>query len=204
MNRAALKKMILLIFPALLAVSCVSMNTEISIDGTGRVRAVVDYTVSRYVVNFGRTDSRDPFIPLPITRDDFAERSRQIQGSNLESHSVREDEDALYVKAVVTFRNLKDMGIFFSIPMEQSARGNGQAVLITVIDGTGTDITQETWDLVTPLFKDDVVTVTVNTPATVISHSHGELSRDKKTVVFKRPMLDLLKTKGKLDWEIVW
>lgn len=188
-------------FVAVLSLSsCVTMNTVIAVEGSGRVRAEVDYTVSRYVANFGRTDSRDPFIPLPITREDFVQRSRQIQGSSVESHTLREDEDALYVKAVVTFRNLEDMGTFFSIPMRRIDRG----AVITLIDGTGTDISPETWELVTPLFAEDTVTVTFRPPAPVKGHSHGEVSRDGRSVTYSRTMLDLLKTRGKLDWEITW
>ena len=192
------------ILSILFLASCVSMNTEISIENNGRVTALMDYKVSQYVVGFGRTNNQDPFLPLPVTRRDFEDRVRQIGGTTLDNYNYKEDEDYAYITARLTFDSVDVMGRFLNVPVSLSQQNSGRVFKYEIIDGSGLSFSPENRELMESLFEGDTVKITLKTPAPIKEYSSGALQDGRKTVVFEKSVLDLLDYREKLVWTVTW
>lgn len=175
-----------------LLASCVSMNTEITIQSDGRVSAELNYQISQYVIGFGRIDNGDSFIPLPVEEEDFRQRSLQIEGADFSNYSYSEDEDYAYISANLQCDSMESLAAFLNIDILQTESGNSRSLSYIMVSEKEKTVHPEHKDLAEVLFANDTISLTINTPGAISSYSNGRLSDNRRSLVYNQDVLDMI------------
>jgi hypothetical protein len=109
--------------------SCIGIESRLVLreDGTGTL--TLSYKVSQFMKNIdvGREDKR---LPLPVSEEDFRRTAEGIEGLRLVDLNEREDDENVYIRAVLEFDSLNavnglgpDPGLGLSHRPRRGARG---------------------------------------------------------------------------------
>jgi hypothetical protein len=164
----------------------------------------MDYRISRYVADIGSSGNEDPFIALPVTREDFNQRTRQVPGSRLVSYSYDENEDYIMVEAVLDFNDGEAVSAFFDGSADVTVSGGKTSFSYLVFAGEGNEMSPDTLDKVDTLFADETITLTLNTPEPVEEYSGGQLSENRREIIWTVGIPELVRYQENVIWTAVW
>ena len=186
--------------------SCIGVETEITFreDGTGGV--VLTYRISRVMANVGTVEG-DELIPLPVTEQDFRRSVESVAGLRLRRVTQSQDERDIFVKAEMDFDDIAAFSrieSFTDMPASLVV-SDGRSVFSQVItSGLEQEVSEDSLELVSLFFDDYEIAFKVNAPGQIASHSMGELSENRRTVVYRVSVVDLLTTPERRVLTVSW
>jgi hypothetical protein len=202
-----MRRIILVSLCAAVLCSCVSVESRLAIGNDGSGTLSLDYRVPRDVAAYGRADSADLAVPLPVDRADFLRAIEGIPGVRLTRYSRRVNEDHVAIQAVIAFKNLADLA---RVP---ALRGAGLA--FTESGGTHTlsqlvagppeaSPTPESLALIDSLFTGAAITVILTTPSPMTPGAVGTMSGDRRTLTWTGTLGELARRTGSVVLTATW
>ena len=197
---------ILFCFLILLFSSCVGVETNISFreDGSGTVTLV--YQISHMVVHLGTTEG-EKVVPLPVSEEDFKRAVESIDGLVLKSVKQTEDEKNVTITAKIDFQNIEafsQVESFTNMPATLQ-KSDGLMVFEQVITtGEEEKIDEDSLKLVKTIFEGYSISFRVTTPGEIVSHNMGQLTDDRRTVVYELQISDLLQMQERTALSVSW
>ena len=199
-----MKKILFLFIPVLLLNACIGIESTIQFNRDGSGRLSMAYKVSQYLKDLGSDSGKS--IPLPVSVETFQRTAAAIDGLKVNKVSQREDEENVYIDAVLTFERVdsvndlgQDMGL--SLTLE-----NDKATFTQLIyPGLGDEeISPDSLQMMETFFKGYELKFIVEAPDSIRSHSLGDLSQDGKSVTYRVTIPELLQSKEKVVLQVSW
>ena len=75
-----MRKIVPLLIAVVLLVSCVDVESHLSLRGDGSGTLVLAYRISRQLADLGQAAGEPPSVPLPVQREDFQRALRGVPG----------------------------------------------------------------------------------------------------------------------------
>ena len=201
-------KIAALSFAVLLMVSCVGIDSRLSIKDNGSGTLTLAYRVSQSVAQLGLSTSGKSVIPLPLSRADFERSLAQANGKvRLTKFDKSENEKDITIKAELSFDSLEALSqveAFRDADLKAGTDGTRRTLSQVIARVMPTPLTDESTRMVDALFAGYDLSFTVETPRPMQSASLGTLSGDKKSLVYKTTVIDVLKTKTDLVLSFSW
>jgi hypothetical protein len=206
-----MKRRILLLAAAMtlgaLLSSCVGIASRIELRADGSGTLTLDYKVAQYLKNIdvGREQKR---LPLPVSREDFRRTAEGIQGLRLLELDGREDEENVYVRAVLEFDDLEALnglggepGLGLSLTESGGERTLRQEIAPAVDPG---DLSEDSLAMISDFFAGYELVYTIRLPAPIKRHSLGELSQDGRSLTYHATVPELMQAAEPVILEVVW
>jgi hypothetical protein len=202
-------KKILLVIPILIIAilsSCIDMEATISFEEDGSGSLTMFYSVSRMVTDLGKLDEKDPFIPLPLTEDDFTATAALSPGLNLVSVKEKKGPKTVDITAKMEFDSGTALSSFFSPDdpgnltiIESGEETTFRYVLFTAVPG---EMNQQSLDMVNSFFADNTLTLKIEAPADIVSVNLG--SSNGRDAELQVSIKEIFQNNKDLVWEVRW
>jgi hypothetical protein len=193
---------------ALLMVSCVGIDSRLSIRDNGSGTLTLSYRVAQSVADLGLSTAGKPVIPLPISRADFDRSLASTNGKvRLTKFDRSENEKDIMINAELAFDSLEALSqvdAFRDSNLKTSSDGSYQSFSQVIGRTLTTPLTDESRRMIDALFTGYDLSFTVETPRPIQQSSLGTLSGDKKSVTYKVSVKDVLETKSDLILSLSW
>ncbi len=203
-----MKRFVLMIFIVPLFVSCIGIDSQVILHENGSGEISLHYKISNMVVDMGKVDRDDPFVPLPVTREDFSRVISQVEGVSLLSYAEKSDEFNKTITARLSFTSIETLNRFygtsdavFSLSSDGSMHTFRQNIFKGLPEGK---IDADSQKLLEAAFKDYTLSFSVRTPRPIRNTNAGTLSQDKMTAVYTTSVIDLFREGKPVNWEISW
>jgi len=205
------RKKFLLLLPlgfVIFLTSCIDIETSITLQEDGSGTVTMSYFISKMVMELGRLDEEDPFVPLPVSGADFTATAAIVPG--LELISVKENEDAKdnYIEAELEFDSIEALSSFLSPDREGdpavTVEGGSTIFRYTLFMATEEDINQQSMDLIESFFTEDAVSLTIEAPARITSVSHGEITGNGEKAEYSITIAEIFQRNEDIIWEVRW
>lgn len=202
-----MKRLLFSILVLVSLTSCIGIDTQVSMrdDGSGSLQ--LDYRISQFMKNLDVAKS-DWHLPLPVSREDFQRTVDSIPGLRLVSLAQKEDERDVFINSRIDFDRVEAVnaiGKDGQIELSYSQEGDLHVFRQQIYRGSSLEgISQESLRMVETFFEGYALSYRVLAPATIKSHSLGELSEDKRSVSYRTTVADLLKSGEKKVLEVAW
>ncbi len=187
-----------------MSISCISIDTEITINSNGSGEAELIYRVSQMIAQMGRMNTEDSDLPLPLTRENFQASVNAVEGLSLDSFSTSEDEEFVIIRAALSFDSIEDLNQFYqySEPMF-SIEEDGDLSRYTQIISWGNEetLTEENREFINTFFEDYTLSFVVNVPEDIQENNIGELA-STRTVSYTVPLPTIMEEE--ITLEILW
>jgi hypothetical protein len=202
-----MRKIVLLLAATLLLSSCLAIESRIAIRADGSGTLSLTYRVSQFVADLGRSSADKSVVPLPVYREDFERGLRGVQGVTLKSFRRSVDEKDITISAELSFDSVDSLdriAAFRDAPAHLTSSGGRHTFSQLVVKGATGDLSEDTLQMIDTFFDGYAVTLTVEAPSPVQSHSLGALAPDRKQVTYTAPVKDLVASKKDVVFEVSW
>ncbi|MDR1627047.1 MAG: hypothetical protein LBT33_10965 [Spirochaetia bacterium] len=199
-------KKLLLAGLAFLFLSCLSMESKMTLaqDGSGTIQ--LTYTVSSFARDWDALDNQEAVLPLPINESDFRRAVSAVPGLSLDSYSRADSGDSSVIQAVLGFASLEALNSLVSgsgASFALSQEGGRTVFEQTISPGTRTPVEQRARDFITAFFQPYVLDFSLTAPRAARSSSPpGKLSGNQASVSF--PLPDVLQSPTPVVWRVEW
>ncbi len=205
MKKNILKPVFLMLLSALFF-SCINVDTEIVFrqDLSGEI--LIKYSVSKSVLNIGRLDENESFLPLPVEENKYREKAEKTDGLDLKSFKKEETEEELFITARYEFRNMDALNAVVSNNGEKKIdvqRRSGSTYFTQkVFNKSDTPANEETIKLAEALFADRTIKMKITAPSQIKSRNMGTSGGNSAETEFSLPAL--LAENLPVVWEVAW
>jgi len=202
-----MKKSILLLLLCIFVSSCIDIESNISIQNDGSGSITLTYQISPVMQELGRIgDGTEPF-PFPIYKEDFEKLLLMHDGLSLKSYSMKNKDEKSIVKAVILFRDVNALTPF--------GDGSGNSFYFKKTEeytlfrqelpfsGIG-ELDEDTINMLTAYCADNYFYYRINTPKPIIEASPGDISKNRRNLVYKISIIDALVSKEKQSIIVKW
>jgi hypothetical protein len=190
-----------------LVVSCVDVESRLSIRSNGSGSLTLEYRIPRSVADLGRTPDRNAPAPLPVQKADFLRGIDGIPGVRLARYTRRADDENVTIRAEIAFKQLEDLA---KVPALRAAGlalvdSGGTRTLTQVVAGApDSPPSAESLAMTDSLFAGGSVTVVLQTPAPMTTGPIGTLSPDRRTLSWTSTLGDLARRTGSVVLTASW
>jgi hypothetical protein len=193
---------------ALFMISCVGIDSRLSIRDNGTGTLSLTYRVSQSVAQLGLSTSGKAVIPLPVTRSDFERSLAPLNGKvRMTKFSRSENEKDITIAAEISFDSLEALAqvdAFRDADLKTSTDGPRRTLTQVIGRAMPTPLTDESRRLADALFAGYDLSFIVDTPRPIQNASLGTLSSDKKTLTYTTTVKDVLAAKTDMVLSLSW
>ncbi|MBN1685861.1 MAG: hypothetical protein JW852_04355 [Spirochaetales bacterium] len=214
----------------LLLASCfgMEMKTVFNADGSGRMTMKI--RVSQMLLEMGEEGAG---VDVPLSKDDLASEYEKLDGVTVVEVTEEDTAEDRIITAVIDFEDFNALSSEEDLPGEESSLetkggrsvlkilvgppGDEQAAEIGADAGAGETAPSDLSDMMGPPEMDESMMAMVQSfmegysieyaivaPSKILSHSHGEIGKDGRTLVYSMPMGDFIMIEEPYLLEIVW
>jgi hypothetical protein len=203
-----MRKIALLCLAAVLLVSCVGIDSTLTLKDNGAGTLSMTYRVSQLVTEIGVSSSGVRAVPLPVSRDEFQRAVAKTGGRvRLTGFTRSENERDVTIHAELAFdslESLSSMDAFKDARLKLSKDATGTTFSQTVSRSAGTPISDDTLAMIDALFGGYDLTFVVVPPRPVQATSLGTVSTDKKSATYTTSVKDAVSAKSDTIFSVSW
>lgn len=188
---------------ALLAASCIGIDSSATIAANGSVSLALEYKVSLAVDELGRLDANSAYLPLPVGRADL-ELAATRAGGQLNSWSRADAVSGFTIKAALAFPNAAAFARFMD-PTGESAVYGEQGARKTLSLRIGSGEPPADADLarfIGQAFADYRIRLSFQVPAAIVESSG--LTLNGRTALFDMAAADIYNSASPIALRLTW
>jgi len=204
----------------LLFTSCfgVEMKTVFNADGSGRM--TMKLRISQMLLEMGEEESG---VDIPLSKDDISSQYAGLDGVTVVEVTEEDTEEDRIITAVIDFEDFNVLSSEDELPGEDATLEtvDGNTVLKILIgppndSAEGSEGDMESTEAPPAEMDESMMAMmqsfmegysmdyTIVAPKKIISHTHGEVDKDGRTLTYNMPMGDFIMIKEPFYLEVVW
>ena len=203
-----MRKIAVLCAASLLLLSCVGIDSRLTVRDNGSGTLALTYRVSQLIANLGASSSEKGVVPLPLSKSDF---ERSLESSNgkvrLTRFSRSENEKDITVSAELSFDSLdalSQVDAFRSQDLKFGTDGSQRTFSELIARAPGRPVTEDSLRMIDAFFTGYDLTFTIEAPQPIKLNSIGTLSDDKRTLTYSTSIKDLVRAKSDVILSVGW
>jgi hypothetical protein len=202
-----MKKSIVILICCISLASCIHIESDITLNNDGSGVVTLTYGVSPVMNELGRIgDEVKPF-PFPIYKEDFETLMVLHPGLSLKSHSVKKVDGETRIKAVFSFRTIEALdplggageNAFFYQKSDEYTVFRQELPF-----GGDEELDEDMIAMLKEYCSDYYFIYSIHTPRPIKEYTLGELSKNKKHLVYKTEIIDVLQSTERQQIEVKW
>jgi len=203
-----MRKIAVLCAASLFLISCVGIDSRLTIRDNGSGTLALTYRVSQLVANLGISSSEKGAIPLPLTRSDFERSLESSKGAvRLTRFDRSENEKDITIIAELSFDSLEALSqveAFRAQDIKIGTSGQGRTFSELIARAPGRPVTEESLKMIDAFFSGYDLTFTIEAPRPIQQNSLGTLSDDKRVLKYSTTVKDLVRAKSDVILTFGW
>jgi hypothetical protein len=194
-----MRKIVPLCLASLFMISCVGMDSRLTVKDNGSGTLSLTYRISQFVAELGVSRSGSKAVPLPVSREEF-ERSLAKTGGKvrLARFTRSEDEKDITIRAELSFDSLDALAkvdAFRDADLRAGKEGDTSTFSQLVSHPAAEPVSEDTLRMIDALFDGYDLTFVLETPRPIKSASLGTVSGDKRTLTYRTTIKDVMSAK---------
>ena len=203
-----MRKILGLCLASMLLLSCVGIDSTMTIKDNGSGVLVLSYRISQMMTQLGDSTTGSSAIPLPVSRADFEQALAGTQGKvRLTKFDRSENEKDITIRAELAFDSLDALAqvdSFKDSELKISTDGTRHTLTQTIAKAAKQPPSADTQRMMDELFGGYNLTFTIQTPTTIQSAPLGTLSADKKSLTYTTSVKDAVITPNDIVLSVSW
>jgi hypothetical protein len=203
-----MRKIAVLCAASLFLISCVGIDSRLTVRDNGSGALVLTYRVSQLIANLGISSSEKGAVPLPLSKSDFERSLESTNGKvRLTRFNRSEDEKDVVVSAELSFDSLEALSqaeAFRSQNLKVATDGSLRTFSELIARAPGKPVTEDSLRMIDAFFTGYDLTFRIEAPQPIKVNSIGSLSEDKKTLTYSTSIKDLVRAKSDVILSVGW
>ena len=203
-----MRKIAGLCLASLLLLSCVGIDSTMTIRDNGSGTLALTYHVSQLVTHLGESGTGASAVPLPLSRADFDRALSRAQGKvRLAKFDKSENEKEITIRAELSFDSLEALSqveSFKEAELKFTQSGGRRTLTQTIAKAANEPLSAESQRMMDELFNGYALSFTIQAPSAILSAPLGTLSPDKKVLTYKADVKDVVGRQTDIVLSLSW
>lgn len=203
-----MRKIAVLCVASLFLLSCVGIDSRLTVRDNGSGTLVLTYRVSQLVADLGLSSADKKVIPLPLSRSDFERSLESSKGKvRLTRFNRSENEKDITISAELSFDSLEALAqveAFRDQDLKVGADGSVHTFSELIARAPGRPVTDESLRMIDAFFTGYDLTFIVEAPQPIKQNNLGTLSDDRRVLTYTTSIKDLVRTKSDVVLSLGW
>ena len=203
-----MRKIVILGIASILIMSCVGIDSKVTIKEDGSGTLFLTYRVSQLVADLGTTTSEKGIVPLPLARADFERSLQASQGKvRLTRFERTENEKDISIHVELSFDSidaLAQVDAFHDAQLKLSTDGTRHTLTQLIAHAPSQPVTEDSLRMIDAFFDGYGLTFVIEAPQPIQQFSLGSLSSDKRTLTYTTSIKDVVRTRSDLILTAGW
>lgn len=182
---------LLVLFAPLVFVSCLTIESEITLNTDESGIAVFQYNLTTLALDINRTDSDSKILPFPILRDEYETSARNVEGISVTNYNLSDNGSRYLINSDIVFESLQSLSDFTGLSLISETLGNNTLLTIIVYETSGENmISEQSLSLVKEKFSKEFFSFKITIPGEIVRVEGATFSGS--TVTYKINIEELL------------
>jgi hypothetical protein len=203
-----MRKIAVLCVASLFLLSCVGIDSRLTVRDNGSGTLVLTYRVSQLVADLGLSTSDRGAIPLPLSRSDFERSLESSKGTvRLTRFERSENEKDITIRAELSFDSLDALArvdAFRGQDLKSGTDASGHTFSELIARAPGRPVSDESLRMIDAFFTGYDLTFTIEAPQPIKQNSLGTLSGDKRVLTYTTSIKDIVRAKSDVVLSLGW
>jgi hypothetical protein len=203
-----MRKIVPLCLASLLMMSCVGIDSRLTIKDNGSGSLSLTYRISQLVTDLGVSRSGARAVPLPVSKDDFERSLARTNGKvRLTRFARSEDEKDVTIRAELSFDSLEALSqvdAFRDAELKAGKDGALSTFSQLVSHPASEPVSEDTLRMADALFDGYDLTFVIETPRPIQNAPLGTVSADKRTLTYRTSIKDVMSAKADTVLSASW
>jgi len=203
-----MRKIVILCAASVFLMSCVGIDSRMTIKEDGSGTLLLNYRVSQLVADLGTTTSEKGIVPLPLARVDFERSLQASQGTvRLTRFERTENEKDISIRAELSFDSidaLAKVDAFRDAELKLSASGARHSFSQLIAHAPAQPVTEDSLRMIDAFFDGYGLTFIIEAPQPIQEFTLGTLSSDKRVLTYTTSIKDVVRTTSDLVLSAGW
>ena len=203
-----MRKIVILYIASVLIMSCVGIDSKMTIKDDGSGTLLLSYRVSQLVADLGTTSSEKGIVPLPLAKADFERSLQSTQGKvRLTKFERTENEKDISINVELSFDSLDaiaQVDAFHDAELKLSKDGTRHTFSQLIARAPAQPVTEDSLRMIDAFFDGYALTFVIEAPQPIQEFTLGSLSGDKKVLTYTTSIKDVVRTKSDLVLSAGW
>ena len=203
-----MRKIAALCLASALLVSCVGIDSALTIRDNGSGTLVLTYRVSQLVADLGDSRSEKGIVPLPLSRSDF---ERSLEGAKGKVRLARfdrsENEKDITIRAEIAFESLDALSqveAFRDAELKATSSGTRHTFSQLIARAPEEPVSEDTLRMIDSFFDGYNLTFAIEVPQPIQANSLGTVSSNKRVLTYTTNIKDIERTKSDIVLTVGW
>jgi hypothetical protein len=203
-----MRKIVILCVASIFIMSCVGIDSKVTIREDGSGTLLLNYRVSQLVADLGTTTSEKGVVPLPLAKVDFERSLQATQGKvRLTKFERTENEKDISIRVEFSFDSIDALGqvdAFRDAQLKLSTDGTRHTFSQLVAHAPAQPVTEDSLRMIDAFFDGYGLTFVVEAPKPIQEFTLGSLSSDKRVLTYTASIKDIVRTGSDLVLTVAW
>lgn len=203
-----MRKIVLLCIASIFIMSCVGIDSKVTIKEDGSGTLFLNYRVSQLVADLGTTTSEKGIVPLPLARVDFERSLQATKGKvRLTRFERTENEKDISIRVELSFDSidaLAQVDAFHDAQLKLSTDAARHTFSQLIAHTPAQPVTEDSLRMIDAFFDGYGLTFVIEAPQPIQEFSLGSLSSDKRILTYTTSIKDIVRTKSDLVLTVGW
>jgi hypothetical protein len=203
-----MRKIAVLCVASLFLLSCVGIDSRLTVRDNGSGTLVLTYRVSQLVADLGLSTSDRGAIPLPLSRSDFERSLESSKGTvRLTRFERSENEKDITIRAELSFDSLDALArvdAFRGQDLKSGTDASGRTFSELIARAPGRPVSDESLRMIDAFFTGYDLTFTIEAPQPITQNSLGTLSADRRVLTYTTSIKDIVRAKSDVVLSLGW
>ena len=203
-----MRKIAVLCVASLFLLSCVGIDSRLTVRDNGSGTLVLTYRVSQLVADLGLSGSDKGAIPLPLSKSDFERSLESSKGKvRLTRFNRSENEKDITISAELSFDSLEaltQVDAFRGQDLTTGTDASGHTFSELIARAPGRPVSDESLRMIDAFFTGYDLTFTIEAPQPIKQNSLGTLSDNKRVLTYTTSIKDLVRAKSDVVLSLGW
>ena len=188
--------------------SCLSVESEITVKNDGSGTLTLSYRISRMVTEIGRLEDENTLVPLPVNEEDFRRTASENEGITLKSFNIDDDDEYVYIDAELEFSDPAALSVLLGgaagDTITFSREGDNYILSQRLYDGLEGPISEDSKRLLETYFSSESISCTVRTESAVKDAGIGTAGDGGKEIRFESSVSDIVQSEEPVEFRVTW
>jgi len=203
-----MRKIAALCLASILLVSCVGIDSTLTIRDNGSGTLVLTYRVSQLVADLGDSRSEKGIVPLPLSRSDFERSLGGAKGKvRLARFDRSENEKDITIRAEIAFESLNALSqveAFRDAELKATSSGSRHTFSQLIAHAPEEPVSEDTLRMIDSFFDGYNLTFAIEVPQPIQVNSLGTVSANKRVLTYTTNIKDIERAKSDIVLSLGW
>jgi len=162
-------QILIITFSLILFASCLTVETEITLNKDESGTAVFNYNLSTLALDISKTDPDKDIFSFPLMQKEYETSALKAGGIQIANYSLTDDGSRTFINSEIVFNSLQSLSLFTGVQFQSENLGSNKLLTVLIYESPGEkEVSDRSLRIVNDNFSEEYFSFKITIPGDII------------------------------------